>query len=204
MKGAVMSITGFLAGFFGSKGFNLGKVSVTDLENEKIRLEAEQEKLIKETRKLERRKQELFKEGVGKASTMEKRSVAVQIRQVDDEMKDIERSANVLSRQVMVVGKVLRLKKREKLLKSEGLWGRMTSMDPAQLEALMMDLKVRARQGDATAERLMNILGEEEEEEVAADPAIDEIVKAMEEASSEGLEKALGEQEKEEDEKEKA
>lgn len=199
-----MGIADFFSRIFGSKGFSLDKITVTDLENEKIRLETEQEKLLREVRKLENRKRELFDEGTRKAGTLERRTVAVQIRQVDEEIKDISRATNALSKQVMVVGKILRIKKREKLLRTEGLWGKMSSMDPAELESFMMDLKVQARQGDATAERLLGILGEEEEEEFAADPAIDEIVKAMEEASFDGVEKALEEPGDEETEGEKA
>lgn len=181
-----MAIGEWLSGIFGSKKLSLEKITATDLENEKIRLETEQEKLVKEVRKLEDRKRKLFDAGAKKSSLMEKRVLAVQIKQLDEEARDYTRAQAVLSKQIMVIGKVHRIKKREKLLRGEGLWGRMAKMDPAEVESFMMNLKVEARQGDATAERLMGVLGEDEQDDVAADPEIDEIVKAMESASFSG------------------
>jgi len=186
-----MAISDWLAGIFGSKQLSLEKITATDLENEKIRLETEQEKLVKEVKKLEDRKNKLFEQGAKKSSLMEKRALAVQIKQLDEEAKDYTRAQVVLSKQIMVVGKVLRIKRREKLLRGQGLWGRICELDPADVEGFMLDLKVKARQGDATAERLLGVLGEEEEEALAADPEIDEIVKAMEAAAFSGAEEEI-------------
>ncbi|MHC4504332.1 MAG: hypothetical protein ACYTFI_13590 [Planctomycetota bacterium] len=194
-----MAIGEWLSGIFGSRKLSLEKITATDLENEKIRLETEQEKLVKEVRKLEDRKKTLFDAGAKKASLMEKRVLAVQIKQLDEEAKDYTRAQSVLSKQIMVVGKVLRIKRREKLLRGEGLWGRISGMDPAEVESFMMNLKVEARQGDATAERLMGVLGEDEEDAVAADPEIDEIVKQMEAASYSGGATEAGEKESSKD-----
>ncbi|MHC4250586.1 MAG: hypothetical protein ACYS9X_15775 [Planctomycetota bacterium] len=178
-----MGIGDWISGLFGSRNMSLDSVTVTDLENEKIRLETEQEKLVKGVRKIEERKKRLFESGASKSSLMEKRVIAVQIKQLDEEGKDLTRAQAVLSKQIMVIGKVHRIKKREKLLRGQGLWGRISGMDPAEVEGFMMNLKVEARQGDAVAERLMGVLGEDEQDDVAADPEIDEIVKAMESAS---------------------
>ena len=178
-----MGIGEWIGGLFGSRSMSLDSVTVTDLQNEKIRLETEQEKLVKEVRKIEDRKKKLFETGASKSSLMEKRAIAVQIKQLDEEAKDLTRAQAVLSKQIMVIGKVHRIKKREKLLRGQGLWGRIAGMDPADVEGFMMNLKVEARQGDAVADRLMGVLGEDEQDEVAGDPEIDEIVKAMESAS---------------------
>ncbi len=194
-----MAIGEWLSGIFGSKKLSLEKITATDLENEKIRLETEQEKLVKEVRKLEDRKRKLFDAGAKKSSLMEKRVLAVQIKQLDEEARDYTRAQSVLSKQIMVVGKVLGIKRREKLLRGEGLWGRISGMDPAEVESFMMNLKVQARQGDATAERLMGVLGEDEEDEVASDPEIDEIVKQMEAASYSGGATEAGEKEGDKD-----
>ena len=140
-----MGIGDFLAGIFGSKKVSLDSVTVTDLENEKIRLETEQEKLVKEVRKIEGRKKKLFEDGTKKSSLMEKRAVAVQIKQLDEESKDYARAQAVLSKQIMVIGKVLRIKRRE-TNRCRRFWQRWTgSRRRLRIPARRLALSVTAR-----------------------------------------------------------
>ena len=183
MKNFVSKLTGLFGGTLGK----IEKLSSNQLENEKIRLQTVQEGFINEVKQLEGKKRALFEEGRKKKSTLEKQALAVQIKQVDDEAKDIIKANNIVSRQILVTGKLSQIKRREKLLKSEGLWGMISSVEPEQLEKFMLDVKVKSKQGDAQSRRLLDILGEADEGIEATDPEIAKIVAAMEEAGEEEL-----------------
>ena len=176
-----------LTGLFGGKLMRIEKLTTNQLEDEKIRLQTIQEGFISEVKQLENKKRTLFEEGRKKKSALEKQAIAVQIKQVDDEAKDVFKASNIISRQILVTGKLAQIKKREKLLKSEGLWGMISSVEPEQLEKFMLDMKVKSKQGDAQSKRLLDILGESETEVETVDPEISKIVAAMEEAGEEEL-----------------
>ncbi len=184
-----MNMLNKLAGLFGGnrKLVAIEKLSTNELENEKIRLQTVQDGFIKEVRELEAKKRALFEEGRKKTSTIERQSMAIQIKQVDDEVKDVLKANTIVSRQIMVTGKLLQIKKRENLLKSEGLWGMISSVEPEALEKFMLDVKVKSKQGDAQSRRLLDILGEGDSEVETVDPEIEKIMAAMEEAGGQEL-----------------
>ena len=181
------NFVGKLTGLFGGKLSALEKMTTNQLEDEKIRLQTVQEGFIRQVNDLEAKKRTLFEEGRKKKSVLEKQAIAVQIKQVDDEAKDVVKASNIVSRQILVTGKLSQIKRREKLLKSEGLWGVIGSVEPEQLEQFMLDMKVKSKQGDAQSKRLLEILGEGDAEVEAVDPDIQKIVAAMEEAGEEEL-----------------
>ncbi len=181
------NLVGKVTGLFGGKLNKVEKLTSNQLEDEKIRLQTIQEGFITEVKNLENRKKSLFEEGRKKKSALERQTLAVQIKQVDDEAKDVMRANNIISRQILVTGKLMQIKKREGLLKSEGLWGLISSVDPAQLEKFMLDVKVKSKQGDAQSRRLLDILGESEGDVEAVDPEIGKIMAAMEESGEDEL-----------------
>ncbi|MBN2590026.1 MAG: hypothetical protein JXA96_09195 [Sedimentisphaerales bacterium] len=176
-----------LSGLFGGKLMKIEKLTTNQLEDEKIRLQTVQEGFINEVKQLEEKKRTLFEEGRKKKSALEKQAIAVQIKQVDDEAKDVVKANNIIGRQILVTGKLTQIKRREKLLKSEGLWGMISSVEPEQIEKFMLDMKVKSKQGDAQSRRLLDILGESESEVEAVDPDISKIVAAMEEAGEDEI-----------------
>jgi hypothetical protein len=176
-----------LSDMFGGKLNRIEKLTSHQLEDEKIRLQTVQEGFIREVKQLEEKKRALFEEGRKKSSKMEKQALAVQIKQVDDEAKEVIKANNIISRQILVTAKLMQIKKREGLLKNEGLWGMISSVEPEQLEKFMLDVKVKSKQGDAQSKRLIDILGEEDSAPDAVDPEIADIMAAMEEAGEEEL-----------------
>ncbi|MCG8700475.1 MAG: hypothetical protein MI922_20640, partial [Bacteroidales bacterium] len=172
---------------FGSSLNKIEKLSSNQLEDEKIRLQTVQEGFFKEVKQLEEKKRTLFEEGRKKSSKMEKQAIAVQIKQVDDEAKEVMKANTIISRQIMVTAKLMQIKKRESLLKNEGLWGMISAVEPEQLEKFMLDIKVKSKQGDAQSKRLLDILGEDDAEQDAVDPEIADIMAAMEEAGEEEI-----------------
>lgn len=176
-----------LGDLFGSKLNKIEKLTSNQLEDEKIRLQTIQEGFIKEVKQLEEKKRLLFEDGRKKKSSMEKQALAVQIKQVDDEAKEVVKANNIISRQILVTAKLMQIKKREGLLKNEGLWGMISTVAPEQLESFMLDIKVKSKQGDAQSKRLLDILGEGDTDQEAVDPEIADIMAAMEEAGDQEI-----------------
>ncbi len=176
-----------LGDLFASKLNKIEKLTSNQLEDEKIRLQTIQEGFIREVKQLEEKKRLLFEEGRKKKSSMEKQALAVQIKQVDGEAKEVVKANNIISRQILVTAKLMQIKKREGLLKNEGLWGMISAVEPEHLETFMLDIKVKSKQGDAQSKRLLDILGEGDVDQEAVDPEIADIMAAMEEAGEEEI-----------------
>src|SRR4030042_954498 len=117
-------------GLSGGKLSAIEKMTTNQLEDEKIRLQTVQDGFIKQVHDLEGKKRALFEEGRKKKSVIEKQALAVQIKQVDDEARDVIKASNIVSRQILVTGKLSQIKRREKPLKPRGLWGVLGSRQP--------------------------------------------------------------------------
>lgn len=161
-------------------------MSPGELEREQLRLEAQQDAIIGKVKTLEKRKDAVLKEGAKKKSGLERKAMAVRYKQVDAEARDFASQANLVSKQIRVISRMCQLKRREKLLKQEGLWATITSVDAAELDNFMIDMRAKSLQGDREATRLLEIL--EEPTTTAAeeeDDSIKDVLAAME-ALSEG------------------
>lgn len=157
--------------FFGKKSrlSEIEKMSASDLEKEQLRLEAQQDAIISRVKTLEKRKKAALSEGARKKSNLERKAMAVRYKQLDAEASDYVSQASLLSKHIRVVGRICQLKRREALLKQEGLWSIISDVEPAELEQFMIEMRTKALQGDREASRLMEILeeptGEAAEEE---------------------------------------
>lgn len=157
----------------------LGRLTCEQLDDEKIRLEATQETLIKRIRALEHTKRTFFEDGVRKGSDIERRALAVKVKQADEEARDFQAQHLMISHRIQITGKLLRLKRQMELIHDTGLWSLVARLEPAQVEGFMLDVKTKARHGDQQAARLLEIMGDGDELEWRGDPDIDRIVEAM-------------------------
>jgi len=180
-----MAIFDFLFGKK-SKLKELERMSPSDLEKEQMRLEAQQDAIIQKVRNIEARKDAALKEGAKKKSDLERKSMAIRYTQLDAEAKDYVSQATLISKQIRIIGRMTQMKRRESLLKREGLWSLISSVDTNELEQFMLDMRTKALQGDREANRLLEILEEPAgtgAEEESKD--IQDVLSAME-ALSEG------------------
>ncbi len=147
---------------FGNKGKvnELERMKIDELDSEQVRLEAQQEAIISKVKTLESRKDATLREGARKKSDLERKAAAVKYKQLDAEAADYVSQAAMLSKQIRVVGRMSQLKRREALLKQEGLWNLVSNLDMHELEQAMINMNVRAREGDRKATRLLEILEE--------------------------------------------
>jgi len=170
----------FMQNIFRGRGrAAMERLSCEQLDDERIRLEAMQDAIIKRIRGIENIKRNLFEDGVRKGSDMERRALAVKIKQSDEEARDYQAQHVMLSNRIQITGKLLRLKRQMELIKDAGLWSLVAGLEPSRVEAFMLDIKTRSRQGDVQASRLLEIMGDGDELSWRGDPEIDRIVEAM-------------------------
>jgi len=164
-----------------SKLGEIEKMSVGEMDREQLRLEAVQDSIIAKVNTLEKRKDAALTEGAKKKSDLERKSMAVRYKQLDAEARDYVSQATLVSKQIQVIGRVSQMKRREGLLKREGLWSILSSVDTNELEQFMIDMRAKSLQGDREATRLLEIL---EEPTTAAseeeDKELRDILSAME------------------------
>ena len=154
-----MALFDFLFGKKGKLG-ELEKMSPNDLEKEQLRLEAQQDAVIAKVKTLEARKDAALKEGAKKKSDLERKSMAIRYTQLDAEATDYVSQASLISKQIRIIGRMVHMKRREALLKREGLWSMISSVDTNELEQFMLDMRTKSLQGDREAGRLLEILEE--------------------------------------------
>jgi hypothetical protein len=201
-----MAIFDFLFGRK-SKLNELERMTANDLEREQLRLEAQQDVIIAKVKTLESRKDAALKEGAKRKSDLERKAMAVRYKQIDAESNGYVSQANLVSKQIQIIGRMVHMKRQESLLKKEGLWSVISSVDATELEQFMLDMRTKALQGDREASRLLEILEEpsggtpeDEDKDIAkimeamnvlgesdaTDEKIDEVKKQIEESKKEG------------------
>lgn len=168
----------------GSKGKSLDDLPLDDLRREKIRLDQEEAKLIRDVEKVEAQKKDLFQKGVNESSQRQQMIVARKIKELDAQAKNMDRQLEFLSRQLRIVNGFMQLKENQRYLKESGLIGVLGKID---LEELQEYVDKASIDGGFQMDKFAAILGTMEEgQQVLGQPQADEdvmeIVRLMQQA----------------------
>ncbi len=136
------------------------KVSVEELERERVNLDNQIMMLSREITRLENEKKKLFQEGIGKSVT-EKMLLAEKIKDLDFEIKARLREYNRLMKQRRALSNLIRLKKWEKRLKERGIWERIKSIETDKLINILSSIEFTEEQFDRNIDKINEILGEQ-------------------------------------------
>ena len=136
------------------------KVRVEDLEKEMLKLDNQIAVLGKEIERLEKRKKELFQQGIGK-SDVEKLLLAEKIKDLDAEIKMKLREYNKLMKQRRALSNLIRLKRWEAKLKEKGIWENIKSIEPERLMQMLTEVQFTEEQFDRNIDKINEILGRE-------------------------------------------
>ena len=134
----------------------LERLSIRDLEGERIRLKSKLDRIKKEIKSLDKQKKQLFKEGVG-ADTLTKKMLAQDIKSIEMEMKLKYKSFQTYQKQFNFVNNLLIVKKYEKELKNIGMWNKIKNIPPELLEAKLSDIILGSKEFDRTVESLNKV-----------------------------------------------
>ncbi|ADG13157.1 conserved hypothetical protein [Methanocaldococcus infernus ME] len=132
------------------------KLTIRDLEGEKIRLKSKLDRVKKEIKSLDKKKKELFKEGIG-ADTLTKKMLAQEIKSIEMEMKLKYKTFITYQKQFTFVNNLLIVKKYEKELKNIGMWNKIINIPPEMLEKKLSDIILDSKEFDSVVEGLNKV-----------------------------------------------
>ncbi|WP_456453451.1 chromosome assembly protein [Thermococcus sp.] len=125
----------------------IDRLSLRELQAEEIRLKNRLERLKKDINTIEKKKKQLFQEGIG-ADKLKKRMLAQEIKGLDMEQKLKLKDFTTAQRQYTLVKNLIIVKKYEKELRKVGLWEKLSSVEPEQLEAALIKVNLDGREFD--------------------------------------------------------
>ncbi|WP_456395172.1 chromosome assembly protein [Thermococcus sp.] len=125
----------------------IDRLSLRELQAEEIRLKNRLERLKKDINTIEKKKKQLFQEGIG-ADKLKKRMLAQEIKGLDMEQKLKLKDFTTAQRQYTLVKNLIIVKKYEKELRKVGLWEKLSSVEPEQLEAALIRVNLDGREFD--------------------------------------------------------
>ncbi len=132
------------------------KLTIRDLEGENIRLKSKLDRVKKEVKALDKKKKQLFKEGIG-ADNLTKKILAQEIKSLEMEMKLKYKTFQTYQKQFNFVNNLLIVKKYEKELKNIGMWNKINNIEPEVLEKKLSDIILDGKEFDSTVEGLNKV-----------------------------------------------
>ncbi|UXM84180.1 chromosome assembly protein [Methanococcus aeolicus] len=132
------------------------KLTIRDLEGENIRLKSKLDRVKKEVKTLDKKKKQLFKEGMG-ADNLTKKILAQEIKSVEMEMKLKYKSFQTYQKQFNFSNNLLIVKKYEKELKNIGMWNKINNIQPELLEVKLSDIILDGKEFDSTMDGLNKV-----------------------------------------------
>ncbi|WP_324736451.1 chromosome assembly protein [Thermococcus sp. SY098] len=132
------------------------KLSLRELQEEEIRLRNRLERTKKEIERIEKKKKQLFQEGIG-ADVLKKKMLAQEIKSLDMEQKLRLRDFTTAQKQYTFVKNLIVVKKYEKELRKIGLWDKLSKVEPEQLESVLVKVSLDGREFDEMVENLNRV-----------------------------------------------
>ncbi|AMQ19595.1 hypothetical protein [Thermococcus peptonophilus] len=132
------------------------KLSLRELQEEEIRLRNRLERAKKEIERIEKKKKQLFQEGIG-ADVLKKKMLAQEIKSLDMEQKLKLRDFTTAQKQYTFVKNLIVVKKYEKELRKIGLWDKLSKVEPEQLESVLVKVSLDGKEFDEMVEGLNRV-----------------------------------------------
>ena len=140
---------------FGRKN-TVEKLSLRELQAEEIRLKNRLERLKKDLNQIEKKKKQLFQEGIG-ADKLKKKMLAQEIKSLDMEQKLKLKDFTTAQRQYTLIKNLIIVKKYEKELRKTGIWEKLTSVEPEELEQALIKINLDGKEFDEMVEGLNRV-----------------------------------------------
>ncbi len=132
------------------------KFSLRELQEEEIRLRNRLERTKREINNIEKKKKQLFQEGVG-ADVLKKKMLAEEIKGLNLEQKLKLKDFTTAQRQYTLIKNLIIVKKYEKELRKVGIWDKLSKVEPSQLESALVKINLDGREFDDMVNSLNEI-----------------------------------------------
>ena len=140
---------------FRKKG-TIERLSLRELQAEEIRLKNRLERLKKDINQIEKKKKQLFQEGIG-ADKLKKKMLAQEIKSLDMEQKLKLKDFTMAQKQYTLVKNLIIVKKYEKELRKVGIWQKLANVEPEQLEQALININIEGKEFDEVVESLNRV-----------------------------------------------
>ncbi|WP_054839730.1 hypothetical protein [Thermococcus sp. JCM 11816] len=151
-----MGLMDKVGGMLGKKN-TLEKLSLRELQAEQIRLKNRLDRLKKELNQIEKKKKQLFQEGGIGADKLKKKMLAQEIKSLDLEQKLKLKDFTMAQKQYTLVTNMIIIKKYEKELRKTGIWEKLSSVEPEQLEQALIKINLDGKEFDEMVEGLNKV-----------------------------------------------
>ncbi len=132
------------------------RLSLRELQAEEIRLKNRLERLKKDINQIEKKKKQLFQEGIG-ADKLKKKMLAQEIKSLDMEEKLKLKDFTMAQKQYTLVKNLIIVKKYEKELRKVGIWSKLANVEPEQLEAALIKVNLDGKEFDEMVSSLNKV-----------------------------------------------
>ena len=139
--------------FFGTP---VDRLKLKDLQTEEMRLQNHIEIGRKEIQKLDKKKKDLFKQGVG-ADLIKKKMLSQEIKHCDTQSQMKIKQFMIMHKQYMFVSNLVIMKKFEKELKQTPLWKKITNIEPTQFENALIHVNLKGKNFEEILGNLNNV-----------------------------------------------
>ncbi len=129
----------------------IDQLSVDELRAARVRMEHSRGKVLKEIKGLEERKSAVFQEGVAQPDQRGKRIAAQQIKEIEEQTRQLDQQLNFYSKQLTVVSRMEFLKRNHDQMTEMGIDKLLGKMDTGELRQYVEQSSLN---GEVTMERL--------------------------------------------------
>ncbi|CAI1493607.1 conserved protein of unknown function [Thermococcus nautili] len=140
---------------FGRKS-TVERLSLRELQEEEIRLRNRLERLKKDINAIEKKKKELFQQGIG-ADKLKKKMLAQEIKSLDMEEKLKLKEFTTAQKQYTLIKNLIVVKKYEKELREVGVWDKLKKVEPGELEKALIRINLDGKEFNEMVESLNRV-----------------------------------------------
>jgi len=163
----------FLSRFFGKK--NPLDVPLSQLNESRIKLEYQIEKIENEIASIDREIALLFERAKKARSKSEELTIATKIKTLNQRKKNLQATHAQLNKQLMLISNLAIIKENEAILKGTPTWDMLRNMSPEELEQNLVNMQLDASNFNENLNRMLGITDQtlnvgadfEEDEELA-------------------------------------
>jgi len=136
-----MAFLDTLKGFFSRKK-TIDQVTPDELRREKIRMEQNETRVIREVDELEKQKEALFLKGRDEPSQRQQLILARKIKELDSQAKAKDKQLALISRHLRAINGFVQLKENKKVIEQMGMGSVLSDMDLDELQVYVENATV--------------------------------------------------------------
>jgi hypothetical protein len=137
-------------------GTPVDRLKIKDLRTEEMRLQNHIELARKDIQKLDKKKKDFFKQGVG-ADLIKKKMLAQEIKHIDTQSQMKINQFMLMHKQYMFVTNLVVMKQFEKELKQTPIWKKITNIEPSLFENALIHVTLKGKSFEEVLNNLNNV-----------------------------------------------